>query len=191
MNYQQFLASITQQEREIVAFYRQLFIWYQPQRVLEVGSGWGLFSRSAVESGIREIITIDKIGGYGLDAFNKNLEGYMDKLTRIEADSQVLLPTWEKDKTGYFDLIFVDADHGLIGAGKDIKHSWPLLKPGGVMLIDDCFHKENFSYIPERNEFNFGVTQALWGFIQAHSKEFKSAPTMHNIGHGVVVIEKK
>lgn len=36
-----------------------------------------------------------------------------------------------------YGLINVDGDHSYEGALKDMTHVWPLLRPGGLMLVDD------------------------------------------------------
>ena len=38
---------------------------------------------------------------------------------------------------GYFDFIYVDADHTTVGVLLDAELSWPLLKSGGIMAFDD------------------------------------------------------
>jgi hypothetical protein len=52
---------------------------------------------------------------------------------------------WPEEVTGRtFDLINVDGDHSFVGALKDCWNCWPLLNPGGLMLIDDmCFPEVN------------------------------------------------
>ncbi len=56
--------------------------------------------------------------------------------TRIFEQSS--LNEWPLEITGQqFDLIHVDGGHEYENASNDIRRAWPLLKPGGVMLMDD------------------------------------------------------
>lgn len=41
-----------------------------------------------------------------------------------------------------YDLINVDGDHSFAGALKDCRNCWPLLKTGGLMLVDDMSFAE-------------------------------------------------
>lgn len=50
--------------------------------------------------------------------------------------SQDILP----HLTFQFDMILVDGDHSLDGARADLLHSWPLLRPGGILVMDDITH---------------------------------------------------
>jgi predicted O-methyltransferase YrrM len=43
----------------------------------------------------------------------------------------------EKVLARRYDLINIDGDHSYEGACRDIENTWPLLAPGGLMLIDD------------------------------------------------------
>lgn len=39
-----------------------------------------------------------------------------------------------------FDVIYVDGDHSMLGAVIDVAYAWKLLKPVGVLAIDDIRH---------------------------------------------------
>ena len=53
-----------------------------------------------------------------------------------------------------YDLINVDGDHSFQGALKDCRNCWPLLNPGGLMLVDDMSFAEVgpaiYEFIKER-----------------------------------------
>lgn len=188
---EEFISGLQEIEKDLLVFYERFLKEEKPKIVLEVGSGWGLFSRSVMEWSEAKVITLDKIGGYGLPQFIKHTEGFKDRIERIVEDSHVILPRMEAEWKEKFDVIFVDGDHGQDGAAKDLSQAWPLLKPGGTMMVDDVFHKSNWHcYKHEIGEFNFGVTRALWGFIQAKREEFEFAPKIIAVAHGVVVIKK-
>lgn len=191
MDFNTFYNSLLPIEKPIIDFFRNYLDLKRPKSVLEVGSGWGLFTRCVAELTTAEHITVDKTGGYGLKDFLRNTEGFEQRFTRLEEDSHKLLPGKELEWNKKFDLIYVDGDHTQDGAAKDLRDVWPLLAPGGSILIDDVFHKCNWDPDPANpSGFNFGVARALWGFLQAHSHEFAVPPQIISVGHGLVVIKR-
>lgn len=42
-----------------------------------------------------------------------------------------------------FDLILVDGDHSEQGAAEDLKNSWRMLRPGGILVFDDISNPEH------------------------------------------------
>lgn len=55
-----------------------------------------------------------------------------------DGDSKVTVPRL----TGLFDLVLVDGDHSAEGATADLKNVWPLLRPGGILVMDDIRHPD-------------------------------------------------
>lgn len=51
----------------------------------------------------------------------------------LTGDSKQTVPTM----TAQFDMILVDGDHSANGASTDIKNCWPLLRTGGILVVDD------------------------------------------------------
>jgi predicted O-methyltransferase YrrM len=68
--------------------------------------------------------------------FDRNLSGFADRVTKIKARSSDALAELGVGRER-FDLIYVDGDHRRAGAYRDCVLSWPLLKPGRMLLIDD------------------------------------------------------
>ena len=56
----------------------------------------------------------------------------------LDGDSKQLIPTL----TGSFDLVLVDGDHSIEGARADLQNAWPLVRPGGILVMDDICHPE-------------------------------------------------
>jgi predicted O-methyltransferase YrrM len=68
--------------------------------------------------------------------FDRNLRDYSNRLTKIKAASADALG--ELGIRGErFDMIYVDGSHRRLDAYRDCTLSWPLLKSGGTLLIDD------------------------------------------------------
>lgn len=53
----------------------------------------------------------------------------------LDGDSRTLLPTIPASPQ--FDLATVDGNHSAEGAASDLACVWPLLRPGGILVMDD------------------------------------------------------
>tara|TARA_R100000008_G_scaffold84384_1_gene71641 strand:+ start:549 stop:1196 length:648 start_codon:yes stop_codon:yes gene_type:complete len=71
-----------------------------------------------------------------LDTFKRNVRGYEDKVQIHVGKTKdiLLLPEVRSEK---YDLIYVDACHLAKEVLEDMVFSFGLLKPGGLMIIDD------------------------------------------------------
>lgn len=186
MDWDTFKQNLTPIEKPLVEFYRSLVEIAGTREVLEIGSGWGLFTRSALEAGPAvEVTTIDKIPIERLTEFNKNTAGFENRIERIEADSRKLLPQVIAGGKRQFGLIFVDGNHGEGAPFEDMKNAWKLLRPGGILMVDDVFHAHNY-------DEGYTVAEDLWEFIRGLS-EAEINPqsfSVQVVGHGVAVISK-
>ena len=54
----------------------------------------------------------------------------------LDGDSKVMIPSLPL----MFDLITVDGDHSAEGALADLNNTWPLLRQGGILVMDDVGH---------------------------------------------------
>ncbi|MBX7066138.1 MAG: class I SAM-dependent methyltransferase [Parachlamydiales bacterium] len=68
--------------------------------------------------------------------FLANTKHIQDRISLLRGTSQKRLAEIS-DKTEFFDLIYIDGNHFYRHAMMDILGSWPLLKTGGVLIIDD------------------------------------------------------
>ena len=109
-------------------------------KFLEIGSYIGT---SAIEQ-VNNVLTGDGSTIVCLDnwenAFNseawfdKKTLPYVDKITKVKSDSK----TWlENNQDQVFDFIYIDGEHSAQSIESDTRLSWPLLKVGGVMALDD------------------------------------------------------
>jgi hypothetical protein len=71
-----------------------------------------------------------------LDRLEQNiaLSGAADRVTTIEGSSQVVLRTLAPESQ---DIIYIDGSHTAADVLEDMVLSWRLLKPGGLMILDD------------------------------------------------------
>jgi len=50
-----------------------------------------------------------------------------------------------RERQGYYDLILIDAGHKAKDVLQDLVYAWPLLRPGGVMILDD------YTWVPKHD----------------------------------------
>lgn len=174
MTDKEFLESLTPIEKELADLYLR-----RPglkNNILEIGSGWGLFTRfMMMRSPDTFVCTIDKIPNP--QDFKKNTDGYQDRIRQITADSQIFLkPLANK----LFDVILIDGDHRYEGFKSDLEQSIRLIKPGGFIFIDDVFHQKNWNG-------EYGIMKALSEDVL--QRKYKI--TIYPVAHGVAEIETK
>ena len=82
-------------------------------------------------------------------AFDQQLETYRGKLIKQKMYSEDYLM---KNRDKQFDFIYIDGDHMPQAFMLDALLSWELLKPGGVMAIDDYawIHPQGERYKPKQ-----------------------------------------
>ena len=108
-------------------------------RFLEIGSYVGT---SAIEqlqnvlTGENSTITcVDLWEDFNTEAwFDKKTLPFAEKITKVKNNSKVWL---EENQDKLFDFIYIDGDHSVAGIESDTRLSWPMLKVGGVMALDD------------------------------------------------------
>ena len=65
---------------------------------------------------------------------NVQASGLAHKVTKIKGKLQEVLKVLRQN---FYDLIYVDGGHRALEVYRDAILSWPLLKPGGLMIFDD------------------------------------------------------
>lgn len=68
---------------------------------------------------------------------------------------------------GYFDVIYIDGDHGYEGVKRDIAASVPKLKPQGVMIFND------YAVWSATSMFHCGVARAVHEFCRDNPWKFR------------------
>jgi hypothetical protein len=113
-------------------------------RFLEIGSWVGTSAIEQVKNfltGENSTITcldiwdIPKVEQY----FDERTAPYADKIIKVKSDSKVWL---ENNQDKLFDFIYVDCYYSAEAIESDTRLSWPLLKVGGVMALDDVLFTE-------------------------------------------------
>jgi len=68
------------------------------------------------------------------------LHNYDGRITFLDGDSKTTVPTLHDNLAACFDLILVDGDHSYAGGMADLRNTWPLVRPGGVLIFHDIRH---------------------------------------------------
>lgn len=56
----------------------------------------------------------------------------------LDGNSKVMIPLLKEQ----FDLVLVDGDHSTEGATIDLMNAWPLVRAGGILVMDDIRHPD-------------------------------------------------
>lgn len=122
--------------------WEQTFGAYKGQpdlRYLEVG----LFEGRSFLWMLENVLTHPTSSAVGLEPFiadipqlshNIELSDDRDRMEILTEYSQIALPKLEPKS---FDFIYIDGDHDAAGVLVDAVLCWPLLKEGGIMILDD------------------------------------------------------
>ena len=168
MTYEEYINGLEEIEKPLIETFKKVIESVNPKRVLEVGSGWGLFSRAVMEYSKAELITIDKIPVDILKDYNARTAGFEGRITRLVGDSKLIVPTLE----GSWDLMYIDGDHTYEGFKGDLELCWGRAP---VILLDDIFHRHNF-------DTQYGITRALWEKLRTTQASMIVYPVAHGVG---------
>ena len=97
----------------------------------------------------------DKI--FKLFNYNISAAGISKMVTPIKGESDVILPTLEKNS---FNIVFIDASHYYSNVIKDLKNAEVLLKEGGILCGDDLDlqrHEIDIDYAETNKEINLVI----------------------------------
>jgi len=170
MIYSEFKNSLDEIEKPLVDYYVKCLKDFEIKTVLEIGSGWGLFTRSALEV-VDRVVTIDPIPHPRM--FAENTKGFENQIERITATSQ---DTLKKLSDKSFDLIFVDGDHSYEAVKSDLEQAYRISKK--IILLDDVWHNHNYDKM-------YGVMQAIGEFCLVKKLE----PQIIPVAHGLAIIK--
>lgn len=128
---------------------------YQPQTIFEIGVMTGYSAHAFITGSDCARVYI------GWDANDRKHYGgpWLYWARQLLATLAVVWRIEERDsqKTeeieGQYNLIHVDGDHAYEGCLHDMRICWPVVLPGGVMVVDDA------TYLP-------GPRKACWQFSQ-------------------------
>ncbi len=98
---------------------------------------------------------------------NVNSAGMGNRVRYFEGDSVFYLRKLTRDNFLKFDFIYVDGSHKCLDVFADLILSWEILKPGGILGIDD------YLWTSENND-NFSVPRlAVDKFLEKYIDEYE------------------
>lgn len=129
---------------EILAPLAQQRVQYLELGVLEGRSAvWMLehilTNRRASYTGIDGYVMTRKKAQRTQHLAKQNLAPYREKARFLIGRSERLLPTLLAEGRRY-DVIYIDGDHTGLGVATDMAYGWRMLKPGGILAVDDMRH---------------------------------------------------
>ena len=131
--------------------------------VLEIGTFRGVTTYN-LSRYADKVVTLDIDNkGYDGAGYNKYIVGEWFHNKNMENIQQVICDTRTFDFSSLktmFDVILVDGDHTFEGCTNDIMKGLSVLKPGGIMVIDD--------YDPTENNMWPGVRKAVDKLAETH-----------------------
>ncbi|MEA2648098.1 MAG: hypothetical protein QOG61_533 [Candidatus Binataceae bacterium] len=143
----------------------------KPASTIEVGMGWGLSTLHMLEGmvengGVRQPHII--MDPFQLEAFHNGAlrilrEAGADRFIEYHSErSEILLPKLV-EQGRQFDFAFIDGDHRFDAAFVDVFFVHKLLKPGGVMAVDDT------ELDPVHLACRFAETNWGYTYVSGHS----------------------
>ena len=156
------------------------------KRVLEVGSFIGLTSIVMAETlpDDGEVVTIEKFDHFSSIAqknFIKN--DVSSKIKLVEGDAFNCLRQFDKDS--FFDLVFLDGNKEKYA--DYFKMIDPLLRPGGIFVVDDSFFNGDVLNDECQTEKGRGVLE----FLNTMEAEENYTKLLLPISNGVSIMVKK
>ena len=108
-------------------------------RFLEIGSYAGSSAVGVIEDILTDptstVTCVDVwYSPFAEAKFDKVTEPYSNQVIKYSSFSKPWLESHKEDR---YDFIYIDADHSAEAVASDVVLAWPLLKPGGIMALDD------------------------------------------------------
>ena len=153
---------------------------------LEIGSWFGAGSTQIIADFSSELVCIDHWQGNEnedhkkivakVDVFEKfvdNTSRFKGVIKPIIGSSQDICPNLEKGK---YDFIFIDGDHRYTSTFQDIKSTFLLLKPGGILAGHDCEGRvtQEIEKIISENKNIDHIESIYPNFLQCHPGVIKA-----------------
>ena len=139
---------------------------HKPQKGLEVGLYKGYSARAYLESCQGELVSVDLNDDYQQEEVL--LKEYPSRFKFVQTDSSTYMRCIVPET---LDYIYIDGDHRYNGIKKDIEAALPLLKEGGVLLIDDYeVDSGPILYTGQPNGHQYGVKKAVDELLSGYKR---------------------
>lgn len=153
----------------------ELAEFFKPRLGLEIGVRFGKSALATLlGSPEMKLIGVDPNPEFPVEEFLKDRVGY--RFEFINEGSPEVLKRFAPET---FDWIYVDGRHDYDGVMIDFHASWPLLRPGGVMVFDD--YDDMLDYGTSVKEVLVNHTKQITGedFVYKTMTDFGCHPSPH------------
>ncbi len=159
---------------------------FKPTRFLELGVRYAYtaFAMLRAETPLKQYVGID-IEMDEPDCLNR-----VDLLLKehypsvqffpVRRNSQKINSLHECAVDGLFPLVHVDADHHALPALRDLRLAWDVVKPGGILVVDDM--AQNTVRSLEDDKGDTGVAIAVHHFLREINQPLVWLPSASAIG---------
>jgi len=141
-----------------------------PFKVLEIGMNAGHSTLAFLNAALHVTVTSVDIGYYEYTS-QVTLwlaKRYPDRHLLLLGKSQTVLMEPEVGSDGLYDAAFIDGAHSYKAAGIDLRNVRRLLRPGGLLIMDDV---GNPTEIPEMAAWHKGPTKAWYDAVNSGEVE--------------------
>lgn len=146
---------------------------YRPKRIFEIGTRYGYIALCMVQ-GVRtnrgrpltEYLGIDDESYHGGSCGRAN-QNFLELFPDVKMEAR----KWNSfdglpPDIGTFDFVHVDGNHDYHGVWNDLTITWPILNPGGFILLDDATEGGSIWAAIQNflNQFNQGPERVEWQY---------------------------
>lgn len=171
--------------------YYETLVWLiegmKKDSVLELGTGWGISGSAFLDSGVKELVSVD------CNLSTKYGEKARREMEWRKKDGQMLVFMDERMTTACdkliaagrtFDLVYIDGGHDYENVMRDLDFAAKLVSPTGAVVMDDYLHVKNVD--PGARGDWYGIQRAVREFLLKSGYQARIVPTKVN---GFLVIE--
>ena len=109
---------------------------FKPDRILEIGSGFGVSSLVLLESCDAQIIQVDPAETGNIRKIFFQTDDDLGQLFHMQMKS---MEFWRKTD-GDFDFIWIDGSHHPVDSEVDVRRSSQRIREGGIIAVHDIAH---------------------------------------------------
>lgn len=131
-------------------------------QALEIGAAWGISALAILEAGAGHLLSVDN-NVNARASIEAKACGYDNHALNCVRSDQF----W-KENTATYDLVYIDGSHLYRDVVNDLYEGWKVVKPNGMLLVDDYDHKNNIKVDKNGVESIYGVSLAVLEFWRDH-----------------------
>lgn len=157
-------------------------------RICEVGVWLGKYHWKLIECEPAEIVGVDLFIDFKGSNGEERMKALIDELAQVpEVRSRLIKgdsrEAWKTFSPGYFDFVYIDADHRYKYVKLDVEAWWTRVRPGGVLAGHD------YAPAPPKRKWGRGVIQAVDELVAREGLENQFHVTSEKVDPSWMVIK--